>query len=155
MRWGEGEERGRGRGRGEGRERRKREGEGGEGEVQVVLGREEGGHGMKQKVRKEGAVTPPPSLQGQFRSTLKCLTCQNRSVMFEAFMYLSVPLPPGNSHCTLKVCHTHYNIVSTHSLIMWPHPLVSTLTDNLAIPTNTLATPPTSSLTNTLTTPTS
>jgi ubiquitin carboxyl-terminal hydrolase 8 len=40
--------------------------------------------------------------QGQFRSTLRCLTCQHRSVNFEAFMYLSVPLPPGNTPCSLK-----------------------------------------------------
>ena len=45
--------------------------------------------------------------QGQFRSTLRCLTCKHRSVNFEAFMYLSVPLPPGNSHCSLQVSHTH------------------------------------------------
>jgi ubiquitin carboxyl-terminal hydrolase 8 len=42
--------------------------------------------------------------QGQFRSTLHCLTCRHRSVNFEAFMYLSVPLPPGNSPASLKDC---------------------------------------------------
>eukprot|EP01135_Chromosphaera_perkinsii_P003283 Nk52_evm58s239 gene=Nk52_evmTU58s239 len=34
--------------------------------------------------------------QGQFKSTICCLKCGNTSVTFSPFMYLSVPLPPGN-----------------------------------------------------------
>jgi len=41
--------------------------------------------------------------QGQFRSTVVCLRCKYRSVTFEAFMYLSLPIPPGSRPYTLKV----------------------------------------------------
>ncbi|KAK2491988.1 hypothetical protein MC885_005908 [Smutsia gigantea] len=51
--------------------------------------------------------------QGQFKSTVQCLTCHKRSRTFEAFMYLSLPLA-STSKCTLQVgiskkypvCHT-------------------------------------------------
>ncbi|EDV29689.1 uncharacterized protein TRIADDRAFT_19410 [Trichoplax adhaerens] len=42
--------------------------------------------------------------QGQFKSTLVCLTCNKRSVTFQVFMNLSVPLPSHRSHCTLNDC---------------------------------------------------
>lgn len=42
--------------------------------------------------------------QGQFRSTVRCLTCQYKSVVFEAFMYLPVPIPTRSASCTLKDC---------------------------------------------------
>ena len=42
--------------------------------------------------------------QGQFRSTITCQACGYRSVTFDAFMYLSVPLPPGSSRCSLENC---------------------------------------------------
>ncbi|KNC85019.1 hypothetical protein SARC_02774 [Sphaeroforma arctica JP610] len=42
--------------------------------------------------------------QGQFRSELKCLTCGNKSVTFNPFMYLSVPVPANVSQATLKKC---------------------------------------------------
>ncbi|NP_001080551.1 ubiquitin specific peptidase 8 L homeolog [Xenopus laevis] len=41
--------------------------------------------------------------QGQFKSTVQCLTCQKKSRTFEAFMYLSLPLP-STSKCSLKDC---------------------------------------------------
>ncbi|XP_038076470.1 ubiquitin carboxyl-terminal hydrolase 8-like [Patiria miniata] len=41
--------------------------------------------------------------QGQFKSTVCCLSCGHKSVKFEAFMYLSLPLP-SSSRCTLQQC---------------------------------------------------
>ena len=41
--------------------------------------------------------------QGQLRSTLMCLTCRKQSVTFQAFMYLSLPIPSG-SRCKLDDC---------------------------------------------------
>ncbi|XP_033725421.1 ubiquitin carboxyl-terminal hydrolase 8-like [Pecten maximus] len=41
--------------------------------------------------------------QGMLRSTLTCLTCRHRSVTFEVFMYLSLPIPSG-SRCSLQEC---------------------------------------------------
>lgn len=41
--------------------------------------------------------------QGMLRSTLTCLTCRHRSVTFEVFMYLSLPIPSG-SRCSLQDC---------------------------------------------------
>lgn len=44
-------------------------------------------------------------LQGQFKSTLNCLHCSYQSVTFEAFMYLSVPIPPKIfGKCSLLDC---------------------------------------------------
>ena len=45
-----------------------------------------------------------PLFQGQFRSTITCRACGYRSVTFDAFMYLSVPLPSGSGSCSLEVC---------------------------------------------------
>lgn len=42
--------------------------------------------------------------QGQFRSTVMCLRCHQRSVTFEAFMYLSVPIPPGSGGYRVEDC---------------------------------------------------
>ncbi|ELK36058.1 Ubiquitin carboxyl-terminal hydrolase 8 [Myotis davidii] len=42
--------------------------------------------------------------QGQFKSTVQCLTCHRKSRTFEAFMYLSLPLA-STSKCTLQ---NHY-----------------------------------------------
>lgn len=39
--------------------------------------------------------------QGQFKSTLLCLSCNKKSVKFEAFMYLTLPVP--SAKCTLYV----------------------------------------------------
>ncbi|XP_014393286.1 PREDICTED: ubiquitin carboxyl-terminal hydrolase 8 isoform X2 [Myotis brandtii] len=39
--------------------------------------------------------------QGQFKSTVQCLTCHRKSRTFEAFMYLSLPLA-STSKCTLQ-----------------------------------------------------
>ena len=39
--------------------------------------------------------------QGQFRSILACLTCEKQSVKFDAFMYLTLPVP--QSRCSLYV----------------------------------------------------
>ncbi|ESO95142.1 hypothetical protein LOTGIDRAFT_215305 [Lottia gigantea] len=41
--------------------------------------------------------------QGQLKSTVQCRTCGKQSVTFEAFMYLSLPIP-DKSRCTLKDC---------------------------------------------------
>ncbi|XP_050569022.1 ubiquitin carboxyl-terminal hydrolase 8 isoform X7 [Cygnus atratus] len=41
--------------------------------------------------------------QGQFKSTVQCLTCHKKSRTFEAFMYLSLPLA-STSKCTLQEC---------------------------------------------------
>ncbi|KAG8575576.1 hypothetical protein GDO81_009604 [Engystomops pustulosus] len=41
--------------------------------------------------------------QGQFKSTVQCLTCHKKSRTFEAFMYLSLPLP-SSSKCSLQEC---------------------------------------------------
>ncbi|KFZ50255.1 Ubiquitin carboxyl-terminal hydrolase 8 [Antrostomus carolinensis] len=41
--------------------------------------------------------------QGQFKSTVQCLTCLKKSRTFEAFMYLSLPLA-STSKCTLQQC---------------------------------------------------
>ncbi|KAJ8311552.1 hypothetical protein KUTeg_010907 [Tegillarca granosa] len=41
--------------------------------------------------------------QGQLKSTLVCLTCGKQSVTFQAFMYLSLPIPSG-SRCSLQDC---------------------------------------------------
>ncbi|XP_018432214.1 PREDICTED: ubiquitin carboxyl-terminal hydrolase 8 [Nanorana parkeri] len=41
--------------------------------------------------------------QGQFKSTVQCLTCHKKSRTFEAFMYLSLPLP-SSSKCSLQDC---------------------------------------------------
>ena len=45
--------------------------------------------------------------QGQFKSTLTCLQCGFSSVTFEAFMYLSVPIP-SSPHVTLVDCVRHF-----------------------------------------------
>lgn len=41
--------------------------------------------------------------QGQFKSTVQCLTCHKKSRTFEAFMHLSLPLP-SSSKCSLQDC---------------------------------------------------
>ncbi|XP_074661090.1 ubiquitin carboxyl-terminal hydrolase 8-like isoform X2 [Tubulanus polymorphus] len=41
--------------------------------------------------------------QGQFRSSVQCLKCHKKSVTFETFMYLSLPLPPS-TRCSLQDC---------------------------------------------------
>ena len=42
-------------------------------------------------------------LQGMFRSSIKCNGCGKSSVTFEPFMYLSLPIPPGQGVWTLEV----------------------------------------------------
>ncbi|KAK7479103.1 hypothetical protein BaRGS_00029621 [Batillaria attramentaria] len=41
--------------------------------------------------------------QGQLKSTLMCRTCQKKSVTFQAFMYISLPIP-ASSRCSLRDC---------------------------------------------------
>ncbi|XP_068607231.1 ubiquitin carboxyl-terminal hydrolase 8 [Brachionichthys hirsutus] len=41
--------------------------------------------------------------QGQFKSTVQCLTCHRKSRIFETFMYLSLPLA-STSKCSLQEC---------------------------------------------------
>lgn len=54
-------------------------------------------------------------LQGQFKSTVACLTCGKASVTFDPFMYLSLPLPPG-SRCQLQVCNINIEVFFVFSL---------------------------------------
>ncbi|KAK7113963.1 ubiquitin carboxyl-terminal hydrolase 8-like isoform X2 [Littorina saxatilis] len=41
--------------------------------------------------------------QGQLKSTLTCRTCKKTSVTFQAFMYISLPIP-SSSKCSLRDC---------------------------------------------------
>ena len=41
--------------------------------------------------------------QGQFKSTVTCLTCNKQSIKFDAFMYLTLPLL--GQRCTIEVRH--------------------------------------------------
>ncbi|XP_052267863.1 ubiquitin carboxyl-terminal hydrolase 8-like isoform X2 [Dreissena polymorpha] len=41
--------------------------------------------------------------QGQLKTTIMCLTCRKQSVKFQAFMYLSLPIPK-TTRCTLGDC---------------------------------------------------
>ena len=43
--------------------------------------------------------------QGQFKSTVQCMTCHRKSRTFETFMYLSLPLA-STSKCSLAVSQT-------------------------------------------------
>jgi ubiquitin C-terminal hydrolase len=47
------------------------------------------------------------TFQGQYRSTLVCPTCENKSVKFDPFMYLSIPLPSTRER-TIKVTLVSY-----------------------------------------------
>ncbi|KAK9768405.1 ubiquitin-specific protease doa4 [Basidiobolus ranarum] len=42
--------------------------------------------------------------QGQFRSRLRCTACQHTSTTYNAFMYLSLPIPKNSETVTLKDC---------------------------------------------------
>ncbi|XP_065841629.1 ubiquitin carboxyl-terminal hydrolase 8-like [Oscarella lobularis] len=42
--------------------------------------------------------------QGQFKSTVACSYCGKKSVTFEAFMYLSLPLKASRKNCSLAEC---------------------------------------------------
>ena len=42
--------------------------------------------------------------QGLFRSTVVCNSCKQRSVNFEPFMFLTLPIPPGSQAYKLEVC---------------------------------------------------
>lgn len=55
----------------------------------------------RHKLRNQSVIVE--LFQGQFKSTLVCLTCNKRSVTFQVFMNLSVPLPSHKSHCSLNV----------------------------------------------------
>lgn len=56
---------------------------------------------MKHKLLNESIIVA--LFQGQFKSTVQCLTCHKKSRTFEAFMYLSLPLPSSNK-CSLQDC---------------------------------------------------
>ena len=49
-------------------------------------------------------------LQGQFRSIVTCMTCRKQSVTFEAFMYLTVPIPKGGNKPTIEVEKSNIDI---------------------------------------------
>lgn len=55
---------------------------------------------MKHKQLNESIIVA--LFQGQFKSTVQCLTCHKKSRTFEAFMHLSLPLP-SSSKCSLQV----------------------------------------------------
>lgn len=44
--------------------------------------------------------------QGQFKSTVQCMSCQHKSRTFETFMYLTLEMT-ASSKCSLQVKHTH------------------------------------------------
>ncbi|KAM8974484.1 ubiquitin carboxyl-terminal hydrolase 8 [Pelodytes ibericus] len=56
---------------------------------------------LKHKLLNESIIVA--LFQGQFKSTVQCLTCHKKSKTFEAFMYLSLPLP-STSKCSLQDC---------------------------------------------------
>lgn len=56
---------------------------------------------MKHKQLNESIIVA--LFQGQFKSTVQCLTCHKKSRTFEAFMHLSLPLP-SSSKCSLQDC---------------------------------------------------
>ncbi|XP_053321110.1 ubiquitin carboxyl-terminal hydrolase 8 [Spea bombifrons] len=56
---------------------------------------------MKHKQLNESIIVA--LFQGQFKSTVQCLTCHRKSRTFEAFMYLSLPLQ-STSKCSLQDC---------------------------------------------------
>ncbi|KAJ8036442.1 Ubiquitin carboxyl-terminal hydrolase 8 [Holothuria leucospilota] len=41
--------------------------------------------------------------QGQFRSVVRCLVCNNKSVKYDSFMHLGLPIP-SKTKCTLEDC---------------------------------------------------
>nr|XP_033775867.1 ubiquitin carboxyl-terminal hydrolase 8 isoform X2 [Geotrypetes seraphini] len=56
---------------------------------------------IKHKMLNESIIVK--LFQGQFKSTVQCLTCHKKSRTFEAFMYLSLPLA-STSKCSLQDC---------------------------------------------------
>ena len=42
--------------------------------------------------------------QGQLKSTVMCLTCHKKSVTFDPFVYLSLPVPSSSRTCTVGDC---------------------------------------------------
>ncbi|XP_030045458.1 ubiquitin carboxyl-terminal hydrolase 8 isoform X2 [Microcaecilia unicolor] len=56
---------------------------------------------IKHKMLNESIIVM--LFQGQFKSTVQCLTCHKKSRTFEAFMYLSLPLA-STSKCSLQDC---------------------------------------------------
>ncbi|XP_053534175.1 ubiquitin carboxyl-terminal hydrolase 8 [Ictalurus punctatus] len=56
---------------------------------------------QKHKLLNESIIVS--LFQGQFKSTLQCLTCHHRSRTFETFMYLSLPLA-SSYKCSLQEC---------------------------------------------------
>ena len=66
----------------------------------------------KHKLLNESVIVA--LFQGQFKSTVQCLTCHRKSRTFETFMYLSLPLASSN-RCSLQVStkglHCH---ISSH-----------------------------------------
>ncbi|KAM9423971.1 LOW QUALITY PROTEIN: ubiquitin carboxyl-terminal hydrolase 8 [Salvelinus alpinus] len=55
----------------------------------------------KHKLLNESVIVA--LFQGQFKSTVQCLTCHRKSRTFETFMYLSLPLASTNK-CSLQDC---------------------------------------------------
>lgn len=66
----------------------------------------------KHKLLNESVIVA--LFQGQFKSTVQCLTCHRKSRTFETFMYLSLPLASTN-RCTLQVTS-----LFSCSIIPWP-----------------------------------
>lgn len=65
--------------------------------------------------------------QGQFKSTVKCLTCGTKSVTFDAFMYLSLPIP-NSGRCSLRECVNHFSKTERLSS-PWKCPKCKTMRD--------------------------
>uniref|UniRef100_A0A8C7I4Y1 Ubiquitin carboxyl-terminal hydrolase 8 n=1 Tax=Oncorhynchus kisutch TaxID=8019 RepID=A0A8C7I4Y1_ONCKI len=55
----------------------------------------------KHKLLNESVIVA--LFQGQFKSTVQCLTCHRKSRTFETFMYLTLPLASSNK-CSLQDC---------------------------------------------------
>ncbi|KAM9409487.1 ubiquitin carboxyl-terminal hydrolase 8 [Pholidichthys leucotaenia] len=55
----------------------------------------------KHKLLNESVIVA--LFQGQFKSTVQCMTCHRKSRTFETFMYLSLPLA-SSSKCSLQDC---------------------------------------------------
>ena len=67
--------------------------------------------------------------QGQFKSTVRCLTCQHKSVKFDAFTFLTLPIPSsGRTQLRVGLLLSLFCIILVHEslfnccLFFPPHP---------------------------------
>ena len=62
--------------------------------------------------------------QGQYRSVVQCTVCSKKSTTFDAFMYLSLPIPRSSSRSTLYDC---FQLYCMPEYIEWSCPSCKTL----------------------------